>query len=245
MATEKQVKRAFLIFDFRFLIGVALFFGPVAPFVRGADPTALELLQSVRLGRGAQHRVLDGQLRREGNVTPFRLVLNGNEIRYEFTKPDQTFVLKLGDNTSRLDEITKSGTTRITATRFAEPVRGTDVTCEDLALRFLYWQDAKTIGEDSIGPIRYYKIELHPDPGSGSQYGRVVAWVAKKLEGVLGKAECYAPDGKQLAAVMTVKKSRTLADGTRFLELMNLERLQDGNSSGKDPTALEILGEEK
>lgn len=132
----------------------------------------------------------------------------------------------------------------MTTSRFAEPVRGTDITCEDLALRFLYWQDAKIVGEDSIGPVKYYKIELHPDTVSGSQYGKVVAWVAKKYDGVLGKAECYAPDGKK-AVVMRVISSRTLGDGTRFLSEMSIERLQNGKSTGRNPTYLEILGEEK
>ena len=264
MAMKKQVKRAFRIFDFGILnfdfkplpkprwgagfgslmAGVAMFVMAAAP-VRGADPTAQELLESVRLNQGAQHRVLRGELRCEGRTTPFRLVFNGNEIRYEFTGPDQTFVLKLGEKTSRLDEITKDGRERITPARFAKPVRGTDVTCEDLALRFLYWQDAKIIGEDSLGGIRYYMIELHPEPGAGSQYGKVVAWVAKKYDGVLGKAKCYAPDGKQLAAVIRVISSQTLADKSRFLKEMTIERMQGGKSGDKSPTSLEILGEEK
>ncbi|MEI8341500.1 MAG: outer membrane lipoprotein-sorting protein, partial [Verrucomicrobiota bacterium] len=126
----------------------------------------------------------------------------------------------------------------------AEPIRGTDVNCEDLALQFLYWQDAKIIGEDDLVYARYYKIELRPDPDSGSQYGSVVAWVAKKFDGVLGKAECYTPDGK-LAVKLTVKSSQSLKDGARFLKLMNIERMHDGKPRDKDPTALEILGEEK
>lgn len=211
--------------------------------LRAADPTAQELLQNVRLGQGGQHRVLKGQLRLEDKITPFRLVLNGNEIRYEFTNPDQTFVLKLGEKTSRLDEVTKAGTERVTPAQFAQPLRGTDVTCEDLALRFLYWHDAKIIGEDSIGPIRYFKIELHPDQDSGSQYGKVIAWVAKKFDGVLGRAECYSPDGK-LSAVFKVIRSKPLEDGTRFLKVMTIERMQAGRSRSKAPTELEILGEE-
>ena len=247
MAMKNQVKPGYgRLGNFRFqiLIWMIALLAVAGTPMRAADPTALELLQYVRLGQGAQHRILSGQLRVQDKVTPFQLVLNGNEIRYEFTKPDQTFVLKLEENTSRLDEITKDGTGRVTSARFAEPLRGTDVTCEDLALRFLYWQEAKIIGEDSIGPVKYYKIELHPDPGSGSQYGKVVAWVAKKYDGVLGRAECYSPDGK-LAAVFRVISAQSLKDGTRFLKTMTIERMKDGKSSGKDPTELKILDEAK
>jgi len=243
MATKKNVRsfeRSRAV-----LTGVIAFLFMVVSPVRGAEPTAQELLQNVRLGQGAQHRVLKGELQCEGKVTPFRLVLNGNEIRYEFTKPDQTFVLRLGDKTAQLDEITKDGTAHVTRARFAEPVRGTSVTCEDLTLRFLYWQDAKIIGEDSIGPVKYYKIELRSAPDSGSQYGRVVAWVAKKIDGVLGKAECFTPDGKHRSVLIRVIRPQTLEDGTRFLKEMSIERNHDGKSDDKDVTSLIIQGEEK
>jgi len=210
----------------------------------GTEPTAQELVQSVRLSQGAQHRVLKGELRCEGKVTPFRLVLNGNEIRYEFISPNQIFVLKLEDKTSHLDEITKDGIKRVTFPRFSERIRGTSVTCEDLALRFLYWPDAKFLSDDPIGGVQYYRIELHPEQGIESQYGKVVAWVAKKFEGVLGKAECYTPDGK-LAVRMKVISSQTLKDGTRFLKQMDLERLHDSGSSDEDRTLLLIVGEEE
>ena len=221
-----------------FLAVILLFVSPL----NGAEPTAQELVQGVRLGQGTQHRILKGELLCAGKVTPFRLILNGNEIRYEFIQPDQVFVLKLGDHTSHLDEITQEGTKRIGSTRFAEAIRGTSVTCEDLALRFLYWQDAKFLSDDPLGGIQYYRIELHPDQGSESQYGKVVAWVAKKFEGVLGKAECYTSAGN-LTMRIKVISSQTLKDGTRFLKQMSIERLHEGESSDADRTLL-LIGEE-
>jgi len=209
-----------------------------------AEPTALELVRSVRLSQGAQHRILKGELRCEGKTTPFRLVLNGNEIRYEFSNPAQTYVLHLGDKSSRLDEITKDGTARVTAARFGEPIRGTSVTCEDLALRFLYWPEAQFLSDDAMGPVAYSRIELHPEHDGESQYAKVLAWVAKKFDGVLGKAECYTADGKK-AVLMRVVNTQTLDDGTRFLKELAIERLHDGSSEDKDRTVLVILGEEK
>ena len=227
-----------------FVVSGVLCLALLATSAIASEPTALELVQSVRLSQGAQHRVLKCELRCEGKTTPFRLVLNGNEIRYEFSNPTQIFALKLADKSSRLDEITKDGTARVTAARFAEPIRGTSVTCEDLALRFLYWPEAKFLSDDAIGPISYSRIELHPSQGGDSQYGKVVAWVAKKFDGVLGKAECYTPDGKK-AVLMRVLKPQTLDDGTRFLKELAIERLHDGSSEDKDRTVLVILDEEK
>ena len=247
MTPKKQVTSCERIPVVRALLiaGCAALLAAMPLPARAADPTAQELLQNVRLNQGARHCVLNGQLRYEDKISPFRLVLNGTEIRYEFTKPDQTFVLTLADKTSRLDELTKNGATPVGRSRFQEPVRGTDVTCEDLALRFLYWRDAKIIGEDPIGGVQYYMIELHPDPGANSQYTKVVAWVAKKFDGVLAKAKCYAGNDRQPVAVMTVKSSQTLPDGARFLKQMTVERMANGKPIRSEPTYLEILGEEK
>ena len=118
------------------------------------------------------------------------------------------------------------------------------MTCEDLALRFLYWQDAKFLGDDPIGPVQYSRIELHPEQGTDSQYAKVVAWVAKKFEGVLGKAECYTADGKK-ALLIKVVSSQPLKDGTRFLKEMTIERQHDDGAGDADLTHLSIVGEEE
>jgi len=248
MAMKKQVKQGsngdsfFLI---RYLAVLLASLPVLSPTLRSAEPTAQDLLQNVRLNQGSQYRIMNARLRYQNTIIPFRLVLNGNEIRYEFTDPDQVFILRLGEKSSTLFEISKGGTERVNSARSSEHVRGTDITYEDLSLRFLYWTDAKIIGDDPIAAIQYSMIELRPEPGSGSQYGKVIAWVAKKYDGLLGKAKCYSPDGSQVVLVMTVKSSMTLADGSRFLKQMSIERLNNGKSTGKDPTYLEILGEEK
>ena len=50
---------------------------------------------------------LEGQLRENEKVIPFRLTQTGPVIRYSFTDPDEALQLRLGDNDSRLEEVTK------------------------------------------------------------------------------------------------------------------------------------------
>jgi len=227
---------------FRCLAGtVALLLLLTAFPVRAEEPTAQDILQSVRMTQGSRHRAFTGQLRRGELVVPFQLVLNGNEIRYEFTKPDQTLRLRFGENDARLDEVTRDGAERVNAGKFDAPVRGTGITYEDLSLRFLYWPDAKIVREEDIDITRCYLLELHPGPKSGSQYEKVRAWIGK-TNGVLRQAECYGPNNRLLARFKLVSPLK-LADGSWFLKSMRIERMgKDGVRDG-DPTYLEITGE--
>src|SRR5438105_1131650 len=88
---------------------------------------------------------LQGQLRDQtsGRVVPFRLTLAGPLIRYAFTNPDEVLQLRLGENNSQLEELGNSGVEKIAGPEFEQKVRGTAISYEDLALRFLYWPTAE------------------------------------------------------------------------------------------------------
>src|SRR6266478_9511418 len=90
-----------------------------------APPSAQEILESVRLRQAQQQLELQGQLREDATIVPFRLTQTGPLIRYSFTKPDEALQLRLGDNDSRLEEITREGVEKITPAQFDHKVRGT------------------------------------------------------------------------------------------------------------------------
>src|SRR4051812_49336964 len=98
-----------------------------APF-----PEAKDVLASVRMHQAQQEFQLEGQLREGSTIVPFRLTQTGPIIRYTFSNPDETLQLRLGDDESRLEEITRSGVEKITPAQFDHRVRGTSVTYEDL-----------------------------------------------------------------------------------------------------------------
>ena len=112
--------------DKKSLIG----FMALLPLALGAAPTpsAKEILESVRLRQAQQQHELQGQLREEANVVPFRFVQTGPVIRYSFTKPDEALQLRLGENESRLEEVTGEGVEKITPAQFDRKIRGTAVT---------------------------------------------------------------------------------------------------------------------
>jgi len=102
-------------------------------------PSAKDILASVRMMESRQQIDLQGQLRQDNTVVPFRLVQNGPLIRYSFANPDEVLQLRLGENSSRLDLVTEDGTEQFAASKLKQKIRGTSVTYEDLAFKFLYW----------------------------------------------------------------------------------------------------------
>src|ERR1043166_1892724 len=111
-------------------------------------PSAKEILDSVRMIEVRQQIDLQGQLRQDDIVIPFRLMQNGPLIRYTFTNPDETLELRLGENSSRPALGRGAGTEKGGTSKLQEKIRGTIVTYGDLAFKFLYWPAARLLGEE-------------------------------------------------------------------------------------------------
>ncbi len=177
-----------------------------------------------------------GQLRQNELLIPFRLTLAGPVIRYSFTNPDESLQLRLSENDSALEATTKSGVDKISGAEFEQKVRGTAITYEDLALRFLYWPNAEVTGEDYANTRRCWKIELKP-PGHQSQYSRVNIWCDQK-SGAMLKMEGFDWNGK-LAKRFAVVSIQDI-DGRTFLKQMRIENLQPETGKTQSLTYLEI-----
>src|SRR5947209_18709847 len=136
-------------------------------------PDAAELLANVRLRQSQQEIDLHGQLRQEAKVVPFHLVQDGPVVRYIFNNPDETLQLRIGANDSRLDEIKRNGSEKVT--QLNEPVRATAITYVDLALKFLYWPNARVTGADFIRTRNSWKMQL-TDPAGDSQIRSIYVW---------------------------------------------------------------------
>lgn len=214
-----------------FLLVVAAVASAVA-----APPSAKEILESVRLQQAQQQMELEGQLREEQTVVPFRFTHTGPVIRYSFSKPDEALQLRLGENDSRLEVVTNDGVEKIAPAQFDHKIRGTAVTYEDLALRFLYWPNAKVLGDDTIQLVDCWRLELRAPPRQ-SQYPTVRLWVQKDGPAIM-KVEGYDSNGK-LSKRFTVVSGQKI-EGRWFLKQMRIEEFDPGTGKVKTRTYLEI-----
>jgi hypothetical protein len=199
-------------------------------------PSAKDILASVRMMESRQQIDLQGQLRQDNIVVPFRLVQNGPLIRYSFPNPDEVLQLRLGENSSRLDLVTGDGTEQFAASKLKQKIRGTGVTYEDLAFKFLYWPAGRVLGEENVRTRKCWKLQLHA-PSRESQYSNVLLWI-DKASGALMRMEGYDWNA-QLAKRFEVVSAQKI-EGRWFLKQMRIEELQTGTNHVQSRTYLEI-----
>jgi hypothetical protein len=202
----------------------------------GPAPSVKDILASVRLQQAQQQIDLLGQLRENEKVIPFHLTQTGPVIRYAFSDPDEALQLRLGENDSRLEEVSRSGVEKVAPAEFDHKVRGTSVTYEDLALKFLYWQNGRVLGEDSIRTRNCWKLELKA-PSRQSQYSKVLLWV-DKTGGALMRMEGCDWEGR-LARRFEVVSAQKI-EGRWFLKSMRIEEIQPATGKVQTRTYLEI-----
>ncbi len=206
---------------------------------RSQKPAAQDILRDARLNQSEQHRVLRGRLRHASDSIPFRLVMDGSEIRYEFSEPEQVLRLRLGEKVSRLEEITRKGSERVTEARFDKLVRNTDISYEDLTLHFLYWADAEMLGRDSQLLRPCWKLRVRPPSKKESQYASLDLWI-EEHGGVLMQADAFDAAGKLVKRFKVISAQKL--EGMWLLKQMRIESMEAAKGRDKTPTYLEIQG---
>ena len=215
------------------LIGIFL-----ATMAIGADapPPAREILDQVRLQQSQQQLDLEGQLRSDATVIPFRITQTGPVIRYTFTNPAEVVQLRLGEDGARLDLVLQNSTKKFSSSRLDERIGGTAVTYGDLALKFLYWPDAQVIGADTLRTRNCWKLRLAA-PSKDAPYATVLLWVDKE-SGALMRMEGYDWNG-QLKKRFEVVSAQKI-EGRWFLKQMRIEEMEPGTNKVRSRSYLEI-----
>src|ERR1700721_1753691 len=146
----------------KFLV-IVLLAGGLIPHLCSAQQYANAILDQIRSAQAQISRTLTGRLRPEnGDPIPFQLQLKGPEFDYKFTNPSETIKLQMTDSGSVLSDEKSTGQQILAGSRLSEPVRGTDITYEDLSLRFIYWKNAKFEGEQRVRTITCSIVLVQP-----------------------------------------------------------------------------------
>ena len=199
-------------------------------------PSAKDILDSVRMVESRQQIDLQGQLRQDDVVIPFRLVQNGPLIRYTFTNPDETLELRLGENSSRIELVSDAGTEKVGVSKLQEKIRGTILMYGDLAFKFLYWPTARVLGEENVRTRKCWKLQLRA-PSRESPYSNLLLWV-DKASGALMRIEGYDWDAKLIKRFEVVSAQKI--EGRWFLKQMRVEQFQPGTNHVEARAYLEI-----
>ena len=149
-------------------------------------PDAKAILEGARMSATLTklEKGLSGHLRKGNQKTPVTLFLMGKDIQFQFTEKDQPlriFHMRIGDEAFNLFEIIDGKTVRFPADKIVAPIAGTDLTYEDLALRFFYWPGPRLEGEEQVGGQPCYKIRIDKPKGAAGRYEVVYVWVHTKF----------------------------------------------------------------
>jgi negative regulator of sigma E activity len=169
-------------------------------------------------------------------VVPFRLTQTGALIKYSFANPPEALQLRLGETDSKLEQLSGAGVEKITPAQFDRKVRGTPITYEDLALKFLYWPNARVAGEEPVRSRRCRKIEMQA-PTRDSQYSSVTLWVDMN-SGALMELEGYDWSGRLVKRFEVISAQKI--EGRWFLKQMRIEALDPATHKVQSRTYLEI-----
>jgi hypothetical protein len=222
----KQVKKFVLLTLMLLMVGL--------PGAR-ADEQAAQILSGIRLADISQD--LNGRLRKEdGTIIPFRLRAGSNELIFSFTDPTEVLRLRLDDSGSNLTMQTGGRERAITGAKLYEPVRGTDITYQDLGLRFLYWKNSRIEAEQTVRTFACWVILLQQSDPS-VPYASVRVWVAKQ-SGALLRAEAFDAQSRLVKKFEVISGQKI--EGKWFLKQMRIERFEVASGKLASRTYLEI-----
>jgi Outer membrane lipoprotein-sorting protein len=225
----KQVKKLIVALTFILLL---------LPFTGGAqEPNAAAILDGVRLAK--VDRELSGQLRKEdGTTIPFGLSLSGSEVIYRFGNPDETLRVELKDSGSTLNQDERGKSHLIAGSQLTERVRGTDLSYEDLSLRFLNWVNPKVEGEQTVKGFSCWII-LVQHSSRDSNYTFVRMWVMKEGNALL-RAEAFNSRGKLEKRFEVISSQKV--EGKWIPKQVRVQVYNPDNGKPESRTYLEING---
>jgi len=177
-----------------------------------------KILRQVRYQQTNQEVQFRGKLRVGRETHPFVLRWDGGVMRYDFKLPAKAYMFRFDDRGADITEITRMGRKDVGKSRRDEELYESGVTFEDLAMEFLYWDDASYIGDDFLRTRTVWKIRVRPG-GRQSSYDEVVLWIDKKTYALM-RVEGY--NNGRLSKKMEVLEIQQLPE-TWALKRMRME----------------------
>jgi hypothetical protein len=197
------------------------------------------ILRAARMNPTHHSVALHAQIRGEGSSTPLTIGLQDHVVRYEFSNPEQTILLKLSPAETQLSECLNGITTQISSSHLHEMIRDSGITYEDLSLGFLYWPHPVIQGEERLRTRPAWKIDLQA-PSGEVLYGIARLWIDKESGAIL-RIEGYDKKGRLLRRFEVISAQKI--DDLWMLKQMKIESFTPDNSH--EPTSrhyLEVLG---
>ena len=214
--------------------------------VHAQDPDPNRILEGARLSAALTKldTGLKGHLSNNGKKIPIEIFLKGKDIQFQFyeNKTWRIFHLRLNDDHNDLFEIINGKTIDFPRAKLTESIAGTDLTYEDLALRFFYWPNPKLEGTEKVGTEDTYKLRLSKPADAAGNYFAVYLWVHTKF-GAFMKIHGHAKNNELLKEFL-VEDVMKVCDDVWTLRKMQVSSYKDGRRSSITDMVLEKPAQE-
>ena len=190
--------------------------------------SAADILAAVRSSYGNKSQTFRGEIRPRKigfKLIPLNITLSAKLIRLDFFESnrsemevDEIIKFEIIDRQYEITRIKNGVSKKLELTRFNERIRSTDLTYEDLAMRFIEWPRPKIFGVEKAKGDKAWKIRCtNPDTSNG--YSFVDAWVSQR-SGALVRMNGYNAKSQIVKSfeVDSVQKYK----GDWYLEMMHV-----------------------
>jgi Outer membrane lipoprotein-sorting protein len=163
-----------------------------------AAPSAEQIISRAKMSAVLQQADLAGNLIKDRTKTPVTLFLRSNNIQMQVFEKNQWngFHMRMEDAECDLFRVIDQKTVKFPTDQIAQPIANTDLTYEDLAMRFLYWPKPSLEGSERVGAYDCWKIRVN-NPGQSGAYKVVYVWVHRKF-GAFMKIEGFNRQGQKI-----------------------------------------------
>ena len=219
---------------------------PVSASAQDGDPlpeefkglTAEQILELVRLSQALQNHDLSARLRKDRKYAPLGISMRRDSIYFKFREPDEIIQLQLTDERSILSKQTKAGKGPIPADEYGKRIRGTDVTYEDLSMRFLYWPKPVLLREERVKFKKCWVLRV-VNPGKTGPYQTVRIWVDQGSGALIQmKGFGWKPAEHPVKMFRVTQGQRV--DGAWILKQMQVESIDPATGRSLGDTFLEV-----
>ena len=209
----------------------------VAPGGLTANQIVEKVHLSRALGRDPNERVIfPGELTKGGKRVPFSIELSQSLIRFNFENPRQTINLDITEKSYRLKEVTAGSNKEVPAAMYSTGVRGTDLSYDDISMRYLYWPKKNYIGQETIRTRRCFVVDLYNPQRLGDYY--LVRIFVDEESGGLMRMMGYDWNGKLIKSCTVTEGMKV--NGATVLRIMEVIRYVPGTKGVAGETSFEL-----
>jgi len=129
-------------------------------------------------------QTLNGQIRKGAKKIPLTMYLRGKDIQFALNGGAERFHLRLNEDDQQLFEIVGGETRPFPSQKIGRAIGGTDVSYEDLALKFLYWKNPRIVGRQKLNGQDCWRLHV-VNPDKSGRYREISVWVTQKQRALM------------------------------------------------------------